>query len=193
MRFKKDNVRENILNAGKKEFFKNGYKDASMRDIAASAEITPGNIYRYFESKEELLDAIVKPTYEKVEEITKLKGKIRFDVFGRTNGFINLAINYSLDIIALYRYEIIILLNKSKGSKYQDVKEQLVEFTTTSINNTYPESNIELARVFASAAVSSVLTIMEEYLDEPDKIKVLSREFLTALFSNPMFKTIKEE
>ena len=55
MKLKKDEVRNKILLAAKQEFFTHGYLDANMRSIADIAGITPGNIYRYYSSKEELL------------------------------------------------------------------------------------------------------------------------------------------
>ncbi len=59
MQVKKEDLKENIIKAAEGEFLKKGYKAASMRTIAKKANTTLGNIYNYFESKEELLDAIV--------------------------------------------------------------------------------------------------------------------------------------
>jgi AcrR family transcriptional regulator len=50
--------REQIMEAALRVFSKKGYADASNKDIAHEAGITPGLIYHYFESKEALLKAI---------------------------------------------------------------------------------------------------------------------------------------
>jgi TetR/AcrR family transcriptional regulator, cholesterol catabolism regulator len=49
---------EQIMEAALRVFAKKGFSDASIKDIAREAGITPGLIYHYFESKEALLKAI---------------------------------------------------------------------------------------------------------------------------------------
>ena len=44
--------RERILDAAIKAFARHGFHKASMTDIAAAAEMSAGNLYRYFTSKE---------------------------------------------------------------------------------------------------------------------------------------------
>ena len=50
----KDSLRKAILDAAKEEFLEYGFKDASMRRIAAKANMTVGNLYRYFKNKESI-------------------------------------------------------------------------------------------------------------------------------------------
>ena len=59
MQIKKEDLRQNILDAAEKEFLKKGFKEASMRTIAKKANTTLGNIYNYFKNKEELLEAVL--------------------------------------------------------------------------------------------------------------------------------------
>jgi len=51
-----------IIIAAKKEFLEQGFKNASMRKIAADAGITVGALYRHFENKEEMFASLVEPT-----------------------------------------------------------------------------------------------------------------------------------
>lgn len=50
--------REQIMDAALRVFAKKGFANASNKDIAREAGITPGLIYHYFESKEALFKAI---------------------------------------------------------------------------------------------------------------------------------------
>lgn len=50
--------REQILDAAMRVFAQKGFERATNKDIAEAAEITPGLIYHYFKSKEDLLKAI---------------------------------------------------------------------------------------------------------------------------------------
>jgi AcrR family transcriptional regulator len=52
--------RAQILDAALKAFAEKGYKGASNKDIAKAAGISPGLIYFYFHSKEDLLFAILE-------------------------------------------------------------------------------------------------------------------------------------
>lgn len=51
----------NIMDAGKKEFLKKGFKTASLRNIVKEAGVTTGAFYGYFSSKEALYTSIVEP------------------------------------------------------------------------------------------------------------------------------------
>ncbi len=57
----KESQRKKILESAKGEFVKNGMEGASMRVIADKAEMTVGNLYRYYKSKEELATAVISP------------------------------------------------------------------------------------------------------------------------------------
>lgn len=67
----KDEVRLAIINSSKKEFLKNGYENASMRNIAKGANMTVGNLYRYFKNKEEINITIVSDVLEKINNMVK--------------------------------------------------------------------------------------------------------------------------
>ena len=69
----KEEVRSRIIASAKKELLKKGYKDASMREIAKGADLTVGNLYRYFDSKEELVNTIIGTTLEKIDRFVKEK------------------------------------------------------------------------------------------------------------------------
>lgn len=47
--------RQSILDAAKSVFFEKGFRDATVDDVAAEAEVSKGTIYLYFESKESIL------------------------------------------------------------------------------------------------------------------------------------------
>ncbi|HBS91873.1 MAG TPA: hypothetical protein DEA51_05325 [Erysipelotrichaceae bacterium] len=62
----KEEFRFAILSAAKKEFYDFGYEHASMRRIAKQANMTVGNVYRYFKNKEMLAQEILSETLEKI-------------------------------------------------------------------------------------------------------------------------------
>ncbi len=60
---------QKIQTAACEEFLKKGFQGASLRNIVRQAGVTTGAFYGYFESKEELFDALVKTQYTHILEM----------------------------------------------------------------------------------------------------------------------------
>ena len=63
----KQNIREEILDAARTLFVKDGYEHVSMRKIAEKVEYAPGTIYLYFKDKAEILERLCDETFAKLE------------------------------------------------------------------------------------------------------------------------------
>lgn len=66
----KEEVRERILNAAAEQLLRSG-EAATMRQIAQAAGITPGNLYRYYAGKDELVMAIIQPLVEGIDQVLR--------------------------------------------------------------------------------------------------------------------------
>lgn len=66
----KEEVRARILNAAFDQLLEYG-EAATMRQIAHAAGITPGNLYRYYAGKEELVAAIIHPLVEGMDTVLR--------------------------------------------------------------------------------------------------------------------------
>ena len=64
-----EGVSEKILACAREEFLEKGYSDASLRTIAAKADVTTGSIYSRFGGKEGLFSAIVQPAADEFTDI----------------------------------------------------------------------------------------------------------------------------
>ena len=64
---KKSINHEKIVEAAKKEFGRYGFKEASMRNIAAEAGMSASGLYKHFPSKEEMFANLVEPVKEEFE------------------------------------------------------------------------------------------------------------------------------
>lgn len=63
-------LRSRIVEAATPLFAARGYGSVSIADIAAAADIEKGHVYYHFRYKEQLLDAVVSPLLDEVEQIT---------------------------------------------------------------------------------------------------------------------------
>src|SRR5436309_12566825 len=52
--------RDEILSAAQRCFVRSGFHQASMQEICAEAGVSPGNLYRYFPSKEAIIAGIAE-------------------------------------------------------------------------------------------------------------------------------------
>ena len=66
MRPLNDTLAAQILEAGKAEFFAKGFRNASVREIAAAVGVTTGALYRYYQNKEALFDSLVSEPAEQL-------------------------------------------------------------------------------------------------------------------------------
>ena len=87
----KEIQRDKILEAAKQELLQYGYRDASMRRIAAQAKMTVGNLYRYFESKDQLIQAITSPALTQLDQLVRSLTDDRISL-NQTNTSVGLSI-----------------------------------------------------------------------------------------------------
>ena len=55
---KRQKTRERLLQAAKRVMAETGAEAATIAEIAASADVSPGTFYNYFQTREEILDAV---------------------------------------------------------------------------------------------------------------------------------------
>jgi AcrR family transcriptional regulator len=127
MQVLKEQVRSRILTAARQEFLKHGYAQASMRFVAERSDITVGNIYRYFSSKQSLFNEIVGPSFLRLKgllESVQIDGEMPLShdqyVMFRERFVIEIA-----SVIEENRDEILILFNGSEGTQYASVMPSL--------------------------------------------------------------------
>jgi AcrR family transcriptional regulator len=73
----KENLRQEILDAARQLFLRNGYENVSMRQIAKKIEYSPTTIYLYFKNKSELFHSLCEEAFTKLEK--ELSGIVRID------------------------------------------------------------------------------------------------------------------
>ena len=67
----KEDVRNRIIDAAINQLLINGMHKTNMRDIAKEAKITPGNLYRYYPGKDQLIISITQPIVDGLNNIVQ--------------------------------------------------------------------------------------------------------------------------
>ncbi len=67
--FLKDEVKDKIKHSAVDVFTDKGFKKASIKEIAEQAQVTVGNVYRYYKNKDALYSAVIEGVSDGVIEI----------------------------------------------------------------------------------------------------------------------------
>jgi len=124
----KENVKEKIYQAAVEEFYKKGFLKAKMQDIAKKAGISVGLTYNYYDNKEDLFASIVEPIHKEI--IRPMESEEGRD--SETGDPGNLFEQESVFILQLFmqkREIFLILIDRSKGTKFEKAKEQIIDVT----------------------------------------------------------------
>ena len=62
-------TRAQIVAAADQLFYRQGYADTSFTDIAAAVQISRGNFYHHFKTKDEILDAVIQRRLEYTQQM----------------------------------------------------------------------------------------------------------------------------
>lgn len=203
----KEDVRQSIIEAAKQEFLEKGYKGANMRSIAAKANMTVGNLYRYYKNKEDINLSIVAPTFKAIDTAIKalnkdnvsleprvfnLKPNINdvknnYDVFATTLVDIYLSNKTEFNILMLYSRVSEEMVNKFKVMVDDMISEAFV----------FEDINIEkdvLVSAYAQSLFSGIRTIFKDSKAEPDNLKQLTKTYIRSfiyMLDNDISKYLK--
>ncbi len=126
--FKKEEVRQAILDSARSEFSLYGFRGANLRQIAERADQKPGNIYNYFKNKDELFRAVVAETLDAIEtgmmfirgwSPTAAKPEYSLEDERRTLMAI-------VDFVHQNRENVRLIVFKGQGSSLENLRDELI-------------------------------------------------------------------
>lgn len=191
MQYLKDEIRNNIIAAAIKEFTEKGYKDASMRVIASDAGVAIGNVYRYFKNKDELFNSIVGPVYTQFTSMV-------FDLYQTQDTLPEMQLmteditDKIMEFYDKYQTELLILIDKSMGSKYEDIKDELIRLVNyrikSELNHVFKENGVKLKDdyilyIMATTFIEGIFMVLRKYRDQA-KIKELISQLFIIYFAD---------
>ena len=134
-------VSKRLIEVAKKEFLEKGFEGASIRTIACEAETSPRSVYTRFENKEELFAAVVEPVYSDFMKMFK-DDKIIYWEKARQRDFSTKPENFYLrylDYAYAHKEQFVLILQKSKGTRFEHFTQNLCEIDLTELNKQLPE------------------------------------------------------
>jgi AcrR family transcriptional regulator len=128
MQYLKDEVRSSIAEEALKEFTLKGYEGASIRNIAKNSNTSVGNLYKYFNSKEDLYENVIGSVYDRFVDYIKQFDKVELN--DKAEIIFYKLVDEIMEIFDNNSVEISILLNQSNGTKYENCKSIFADFVT---------------------------------------------------------------
>ena len=189
----KDESRQAIIQSAKEEFLEKGYKNASMRNIAKKANMTVGNLYRYFPSKEDINRMIVGETLKEINDIIRnitsdsvsmetRVFNIKADV-NELSDVMNQLADRLVDVYQKHKIEFNILMMNS------GVNKELIEWFSKAINSLidqhfpiegFSNEKTILSRRYAIYIFAGMREIFRRTTIEKDQLKVLVKTYLNS-------------
>lgn len=184
-------TREKILEAAREEFLEKGFKNASMRDIAARAGMSAAGLYRHFDDKELLFSALVDEQAEhikgyfhdvldyhaslSVEEQTARMSEIS------TNGFVDMG-DYVYDNYSAFK----LIVCCSEGTRYSGFVHELAmleEDSTYRYMDTLRRSGLSVRDVDSGLCHMICSGLLEGFFQmvEHDMTKEEAKKYLVGL------------
>lgn len=142
----KEDLKIKIEQSALDTMLENGIDDCSMRSIAKKAGCTTGNLYRYFENKEQLIYSIIQPLMTRLDELISqetegavrlMKGNFEFPKAGTNQN----PSEYFTSLLESRLYNVLTKLGE-EGRKYP--KRMKILINAKSVNNRLMDWGTEL-------------------------------------------------
>lgn len=192
MQILKKEISDRIIDSAKNEFKENGYDNTSMRKIARNADVSVGNLYRYYTNKEEIFEKIVKEPYNQI--IKFIKEDKAFAILDREGDYSNFEkeFKYLANIFYKYKDEFIIIIYGSKGTRYERAKELFISLVEEKVlksiriafeNENISENKIFLGHVISVSLVEGLIVIIKEH-EDTNRVKEIVEKVIKFIFKD---------
>lgn len=176
MQILKDEIKDKIIQIAAQEFQEKGFQFASTREIVKKAQISKGNLYNYFQSKEDLFYTITTPFYHQfnffLEQICSHEVEENFALEN-----VELLSKSIAEFIKDHRNEFIIIMDKSEGTKYAGYKEEtiaaLYKHFAKNLKQEYKkilDSKTSIMHIIARNFLEALLTIAKDYRKDTEAV-----------------------
>ena len=159
----KPDIRQKILLHGEKLFARHGYEGTPMRDIADAAGITVSNLYKYFENKEALFEAIIHDYYTGFRK--GLETALAHPPADEFSGRITDEITESLfRSISPDPSRFVLLFDRSEGTKYASFRSVFADMLASHMSRGGRDASHDfLFRVLAENFLRGLIAVASHY------------------------------
>ena len=185
MQYKKKDITEKILEAARREYGEKGFRAGNISKIAADCGVPVGNLYRYFDGKRGLLDAIVEPAYDEIPRFTEQLAALDQREPMPLDVLLPRIADELLKAFDNYGREILILCDKCASTRYADFFDKLAACVNKVVLRKIYAEPTDDDRMFcefiSQAFLNSVLDVLRKGLPR-EQTTVMVRRLLIFYF-----------
>ena len=191
MQVKKDDVRSRIISVAHDEFVRNGEKKTSMRTIAKLSGVALGNIYKYFESKDKILCAVLAPLLKALDEYLQFHNRtehLEIDFFSMEQMQVQM-MSRLLELIRQFRAELKLLFLNAEGTSLESYRDFLTEQQKQLgmeylrlVKQKYPQLNAEVSPFLMHIVCSMWSTVLYEIVQHDELKEQDMQQFFAEYF-----------
>lgn len=194
MQFRKKEVEDILLAIGEKEFYEYGFEGASMRRILKDANVSIGNFYNYFDSKEALFNAIVGAEYQRFLNLISKhqeEGNAAVSLEELNSKELLRKLPDLIDVlIPEFTPRFVILLEGSKGTSYEGARTKLLDMARIHLDEHLIEGGINLAQelttLLASQFIDGMVRIIKVNKDNASSRHKQISDYILFFFAGMM-------
>lgn len=157
----------------KSEFLEKGYEKASLNQIARNCGITPAAVYRHFDSKEAMFEALVQPAWQEFQDLCEAYMTQETTGISKehiTQHFLEDGsqwLDVMLDMIYRHFDAFRLMICCSKGTRFEHIEEILIKMEE--------DSTRDIILALREAGMSDV-----NYTSE--QVHIIATAYVSALF-----------
>lgn len=191
MQIKKDDVQSRIISVAHDEFVRNGVKNTSMRTIAKLSGVSLGNIYKYFDSKDKLLCAVLAPLLKEIDKCLQFHNSSEHLVidFSLMEQMQTQMMDRLLSLLGRFRAELKLLFFNTEGTSLDGFRDRLTEQHTQlgmeylqMLKQKYPHVHAEVSPFLMHIVCSMWTNVFSEVVQHEEFTETDVRQFFAEYF-----------
>lgn len=191
MRMEEKGTKEKLMEVAAQEFLTYGFQKASLRQICEKAEVTTGALYFFFNNKEDLFSQLVSGAISGFKEL--ICSMAKDERRGKKSS--SEVDQEMMKFLWKHKIEVQLLLEKSKGTKYEYFKEELqqkLEQGFAMFYEQYSGSPVDrnLIRVLAAMRMQGYLSILNGGYERKEALRLSN---LIGTYADEGFKHVVTE
>lgn len=174
----KQELYDRLIRAAESVFAESGYEGSTVAVIAQRAGVSTGNVYRYFDSKDALFQAVISDEFaDTFKRLLHRRVSALFDAADLTKlpRDAETKAEALLQLWITQRLKVVILLDRAQGSRFasfgQDFVDELVKLTKSNLRKQTGRKVTEIEELVLSTIFQntrrSIVAILERYEQEP--------------------------
>ena len=180
MQYKKKYINDRLLEAGLKEFLDKGYRQGSITTVAEDAGVPIGNLYRYFDGKSGLLDALVKSTYQEIPKLIEQLAWVDADTSISLEDLMVHLAQLLLNLFDAHGKEMVLLVDKCASTRYEDFFQKVIDQVSNLVFIKFygadgKEIDKQMAYLASKAFIGTMFDILRSNMDREKTEKIILR------------------